>query len=637
MADTESLYARLSTIRLFRLSHGPPKLAGELVSFALDSTSCPPFVALSYTWGETTNPKSISINGHRFEVLAALYRFLYLLPELKGFSAETWWWIDSICINQKDEKEKSEQMAIMGKIYEKASKTVAWLGEEGDCGGAVDSLYRLRNELDKATRKDGSTDRGKMRVLRHEKRGIEWEAIERLLSRPWWRRVWTLQEFLISNDVSFFCGKRGISRENFEDAILAMSGCDARDGLMDTKAYYAGWNRRRMKQWYPQRKHEMSLVSMLAYVGDSGATDERDRVYSLLGVAKDFDLIAMLDPKSTVEDVYSELVRSFIAKYKSLDIICYSHLFNYPARKSKDERILPSWIPDWRASVEGKVIPVMACQGSSPGTGNFRPAWVTKSEATYRASGNKYPRHNTSMDPRVLTCTGVVLDKIDGLGGSKYEDAGEINETKNERPLEQSVAKHNIQLNDEAASSSVLMETIARCLALDRQDRYLAESLAPGVFREDFETFCKVCLEHAGEARIPVYFREWFERNRTLLLKGRALEEHCRDATLHTPTAKWEDFCEGPLKYFHGRLEDTVVTMARRLAVTKKGHLGMAASRATRGDLICVLYGCNIPVLLREQKDGTCELVGECYLDGFMNGEALANGSGLTEVYFHIA
>ena len=607
------------------------------MAFALDSTSCPPFVALSYTWGQTMDPKSININGHRFEVLADLYRFLNILPQLEEFSAQTWWWIDSICINQADEKEKSEQMAIMGRIYEKASKTVVWLGEEGDCGGAVDGLRRLCKEMDKATRKDNSMDKEKLREMRGEKKGINWKAIERLLLRPWWRRVWTLQEFLISKRISFFCGKKSISRRDFQDAILATWVCKVWNGLMDTKAFYAGWNRRRMNQWYSQRPHEMSLVAMMAYVGDSGATDERDRVYSLLGVAKDSDLIGTLDPKSTVYDVYSELVGSFISKYKSLDIICYAHLFNYSARKSKDNKTLPSWVPDWRASVEGKVIPVMACQGSSPGTGNFRPAWVTESEAIYKASGNKSPRYSISKDARVLTCTGVVLDKIDGLGGSKYEDAGEINETKNELPLEQSTSEQSIQLDGKAASTSGLMKIISPCLALDRKDRYLAENLAPGLFRKDFEIFCKAYLEHGADERIPTYFREWLERNKMLLLRGRTLGERCRDATLYTPTAKWEEFCDGPLKYFNGRVEDTVVTMARRLAVTEEGHLGMAASRATRGDLICVLYGCSIPVLLREQKDGTCELIGECYLDGFMNGEALTNASGLTEVDFQIA
>lgn len=77
--------------------------------------------------------------------------------------------------------------------------------------------------------------------------------------------------------------------------------------------------------------------------------------------------------------------------------------------------------------------------------------------------------------------------------------------------------------------------------------------------------------------------------------------------------------------------------MARRLTVTEKGYLGMAASRTQKGDLVVVLFGCNIPVILREGGEGNFEFVGECYVDGFMDGEAmvLINGeSGLKERSF---
>lgn len=519
----------------------------------------------------------------------------------------------------------------MGQIYAKANRTVVWLGEEvdefGDCGNAMRDSHRLCKEMDKYTRKDGSLDKKKLRVLREEKSGVDWGAMERLLLRPWWRRVWTLQEFLISKHVWFYCGKQSISSLALQDAIYVMWACKVWNGLMSTQAFYAGWNRRRMDQWQEKRPREMGLVAILAYVGDSGATDERDRVYSVLGVAKDGDLMRTLHPDSTAEDVYTELVESFIWTYKSLDIICYSHLFNHSAREPDEKRFLPSWIPDWRAKVESKVIPVMASQGSNPGTGNFRPAWVTKSEAVYRASGHKLPIYEVSKDGKVLSCTGVVLDRITGLGGSKYNDAGEITDATKEIPVEQSEMKCDKGLGE-------LTKIISRCLVLDREDRYLAETMAPDIFREDLERFCRFYFQYPSES--PPFFREWFKRNKSLLIQGRTLESHCREATLNTPVPTLEHLNSGSLKYFYGRLEDTVVAMARRIAVTENGHFGMAASRATRGDLVCVLFGCSIPVLLREQEDGTFEFIGECFVDGFMTGEALNGKRGLAEVTFRI-
>lgn len=260
----EPLYEPLHTIRLLRLpwGKGPTEFDGLLVSFALNSASCPDFVALSYTWGEPpTRSKSINLNGHTFDVLDGLYPFLKLAPELPEFSADTWWWIDSICINQKDEKEKSSQMEIMGMIYQRAYKTVVWLGEEvgdnfgeesRDCNGAIDNMYDLCDKLDAATRKDGSVDKSKMIALREPDSGIHWKAVERLLMRPWWRRVWTLQEFLISDRrrLRFYCGKRSISRKDLQDAVYAIWVCKVYDGkIMSPKAFYGAWNRRRMHQW----------------------------------------------------------------------------------------------------------------------------------------------------------------------------------------------------------------------------------------------------------------------------------------------------------------------------------------------------------------------------------------------------
>ncbi|KAF8856327.1 HET-domain-containing protein, partial [Acephala macrosclerotiorum] len=37
-------------------------------------------------------------------------------------------WIDTLCINQEDEKEKNHQIRQMGRIFERAGVVVAWLG-----------------------------------------------------------------------------------------------------------------------------------------------------------------------------------------------------------------------------------------------------------------------------------------------------------------------------------------------------------------------------------------------------------------------------------------------------------------------------------------------------------------------------
>ena len=60
----------------------------------------------------------------------------------------------------------------------------------------------------------------------------------------------------------------------------------------------------------------------------------------------------------------------------------------------------------------------------------------------------------------------------------------------------------------------------------------------------------------------------------------------------------------------------------RRLFVTVKGHAGLGPSVMREQDLVCVLFGCMVPFILRKEKDGY-RLVGECYVHGIMKGEAI--------------
>jgi hypothetical protein len=61
----------------------------------------------------------------------------------------------------------------------------------------------------------------------------------------------------------------------------------------------------------------------------------------------------------------------------------------------------------------------------------------------------------------------------------------------------------------------------------------------------------------------------------------------------------------------------------RSIALTKRGYIGAAPQESQSGDLVCVLFGCSVPVVLRKRIGGEYQFVGECYMHGFMDGEAL--------------
>ncbi|KAF9737961.1 hypothetical protein PMIN01_03244 [Paraphaeosphaeria minitans] len=74
---------------------------------------------------------------------------------------------------------------------------------------------------------------------------------------------------------------------------------------------------------------------------------------------------------------------------------------------------------------------------------------------------------------------------------------------------------------------------------------------------------------------------------------------------------------------FLSRFLDATRKKSRRLMVTSKGLVGMAPCRARPGDDVAVLFACSIPLIMRKAGAGEgWQVVGEAYVDGYMNGEA---------------
>ena len=60
----------------------------------------------------------------------------------------------------------------------------------------------------------------------------------------------------------------------------------------------------------------------------------------------------------------------------------------------------------------------------------------------------------------------------------------------------------------------------------------------------------------------------------------------------------------------------------RSFFTTDDGYIGLAPIATKPGDQVCILLGCRTPLVLRPCGDGYHKVVGECYIDGFMEGAA---------------
>ncbi|KAH6690200.1 hypothetical protein BKA61DRAFT_625796 [Leptodontidium sp. MPI-SDFR-AT-0119] len=444
---------------------------------------------------------------------------------------------------------------------------------------------------------------------------VQWNAVQSLFRRPWWNRVWTVQEQIVSRNQTFFCGQAHIDQQELYWAIRGIYKCHATTGLLD---FGSQWSRIRLLELrdcspgvgscnHPRQ----SLIATIAYLADHDATDPRDRLFSVSGLVRDFLLCGRPSYVIRVETLYTDLVRAFIKEYNSLDIICFATIF----RASIDgTSTLPSWVPDWRIKLTPLVVPLMVSQGAKEYIGNLRPCNYSGFSACYSASLDISPEIAYSPDHLKMTCTGLSVTSIEGL--TKFPQTlfhdGEKEEL-NSLPL---TAYQELPMD-----ASQLVESILRCLVLNRGDHYLNHLAPIQRYLEQFRIIVSEAMK--DKLKVPPWFADWLEVNSDFLF-GVVRLRKLLDAIVDS-----KEIEEGRLpdlkdrRGFLARFYDTMVRMQRKLVLCKNGRLATVPWRAQKADVICVLFGCSVPVVLRELENEVFEFVGECYVDGYMDGEAI--------------
>lgn len=581
------------------------------------------YTALSYTWGSPQHDPDkqwkIKIGENFLPALDSVRSFTEALRSKGTLLDGTWWWIDSICIDQANMLERSQHVFRMKDIYRSAHKTVVWLGGKSDDSERALDFVCLLNKLSRA----GQSDEEMRLLLQRSDHQSDWVALRNLFLRKWWTRVWTIQEFIISSSISFLCGTRNVSRTAVCAALWLADRCNCA-GFKDTIAFHHAWNRRRA--WLlqkitskPGKDLALTLVALVAYFCANEATDDRDRLYGLYGLSTENHGLEINYHWHT-DEVYLHFAQSFITQHKSLDILSFASLFSAAPGSS-----LPSWVPDWRTRLQPLIIPLMVSQSSSITVGNLRPPKALEygdQPTRYSACGSKAAV--ASFEGSVLVAHGYVIDAIDGIARSRIPQ------------LVQRSRQHS-KHSEGARSPTEILTSMCRSLALDRGDRYLRYPMPTERFYNDFIHLCLLLVTGSPQV-VHEEFRKWFNSTQSLCFDGGSLEhilksvQDERTAALIHSAPNQDEYIQDS---FYGRFFDTVVRMSLSLMTSCEGRVGMVTEKAVEGDLVCVLYGCSVPMLLRKIEHGDqFKVVGECYLDGCMNGEALKQVDA--PVAFHI-
>ncbi|OQV09857.1 hypothetical protein CLAIMM_13937 [Cladophialophora immunda] len=579
--------------RLCRFHQNGDSLAAELRVFPFGK-ALPEYIALSYIWDlsapEPNKNWTIQIEDRHLSVLDSLRPFFQALRSQNSIPDQVWWWIDSVCIDQANILERSEHVRRMKQIYQYAHSTVVWLGEQSEDSDTaldfIDVLYKMGQASE--------SDEDMRMFLRMEHHHPKWIALRNFFCRKWWTRVWTVQEFVVSTSLSFWCGIRTVSQTTVADALLVADRCNT-TGFKDTNAFHLAWNRRRTLLIYdiakkPGKDLNISLLSLAAYFCSSDASDDRDRIYGLNALSTENHGLIIIDYSWGVDRVYMEFAKSFIAQNRSPDIICFASLLCAISGSS-----LLSWVPLWRHRREPFVVPLMEYDDKT---------------TRYLASGAKEAVYD--FEGSTLIARGSIIDAIDGLAGSKNFE------------LVQGSDSYSAQRA--TTSLTNILASVCRSLVLDRRERYLRFPMPMEDFYHDFIHLC-LLLTSESPRQVEMEFQHWFERVRSLHIHGHSFESILREAHLADPgsllrsTPNQDEYIQDS---FYGRFYDNIERLGLRLITTQNCRIGMAPGKARKRDLVCILYGCNIPVLLRKtESEDKFTIVGECFLDGFVSGEAL--------------
>ncbi|KAH7347994.1 heterokaryon incompatibility protein-domain-containing protein [Pyrenochaeta sp. MPI-SDFR-AT-0127] len=514
----------------------------------------PQYDAISYVWGAPGCRGTITLSARPFTIFENLEA---ALKRLRKKAASRVLWIDAVCINQNDNDEKVFQIPLMRRIYEQAEQVCIWLGEASE-GSSL--------------------------------------GMRELFDRPWWTRVWIMQEAIVAKKLLLMCGKdtacwtdvdRWVKRSvliNGPKKQYEVFGLALNPDFQLMNGGHAMLSELRQK-WHGNA-WDLSIYELLYKFRRLNCTNPKDRIYGFLGLTR--------RRKALMHPLHTEL----------------SHL--------------PSWVPNWAIPTQWDPEPLLDWSNSSP---------------RYWASGSFHQNLILTGDRDKLCLEGVNFDTIMELANPWHPDSDIPPASR--KGLE--VLKS--------------WEQLARWPKVKGCPYTSAQGNAYG---RQYATWRTHIADYAGQnaapAEVSAFIECWYDRigwatdiPNPDAMDGKGLYERYKvgrdvslmdvDMILHLDELRgvdvnWMKDRSADTKQYGEYAKRIHNTCAHRaLFVTQKGYIGLAPWNAKLGDLVFLLRGGKTPFILRRQimVDGY-SLVGESYVYGIMSGEGWKMGLPLQRI-----
>ena len=495
----------------------------------------------------------------------------------------------------------------MREIYTKAWTPLIWLGERTeDSDNALNMLTVLARDYSARDGVNQLTD-----VLHKSAKYFgegSWRALYGIICRRYWERLWVLQEAALGRStMPVLCGDRTLAWSYFSRAFKILVSTDEvintyitnelKDvGLsLDLKlwANLNTVNEIQVLQDEHSKRQRSGMYRLLELSRTVFATNPLDKVYGLLGLMEQ-PVASLIKPDytDTVVNVYRSFTLAAIEGTKSLDSIRHC--------PSAESSLFPSWVPDWR--------PALA---ATP---------LTVSDTAFHISKLAPAKVHVLATSQLLSCRGFLFDRIDGMGcmWAKGWSPDSVIQSKGTK---------NAYTSFEAARAAV-WKSLTAChsipedrLTPDQESDYSALLGTPTMAAMDMPK------DHPLGALVKSNVYEWcvesLKGDTDFVAAGRRMQEYF-----------WQEVEPDHIDPVHFRdalMQKDRVGLYRRLITTDRGYIGIALDIVAQGDAVAVLFGCSMPMVLRKQGGDSqgevyWRIIGECYIHGIMDGEAMDLG-----------
>lgn len=673
-----------TSIRLIQILSGPEEPI-QCSLKVVDLQSKPLYDCLSYTWGDplyhelqapqdirrTTDERKnpITCGGAVICVTENLREALFQLS-WNGCSSDGRYqyqrqgliWIDAVCIDQGNLRERNHQVAMMNRIYKCAQTVIVWLGiSDQHTNLALETINLIASIPSEKCEAELPSDLEDPEM--YEALGIpyvgpqQWLDYAAFLQRTWFSRIWVIQETSVAQHIVVLCGTHVLLWSNITAGsqllratqlgeLLVSKVVEATNPFKTTSTYVGEFvTNQYIFENIRQKATSLNLEKLLVYSRYFNATNDRDRVYALLGmweqslvhkkvheqIHPDYDL--------PVEKVYTQASWATIREMADLNILSLVEDASY--RKLHN---LPSWVPDYSAHPQ-----------SYPLVDNLR---APSGQERWKASDGLDFTVPVQEDLGNLLVEGLCIDTIADFAATETEvtDKHQIKSL-----LE--LLLHSLNRPSPYGSPSDAIEAFYRTLIKDTFRSKPAGTDARRAFplliamlvwelenalntvRDAIEFSDPVPKNPFDPLRLKlVELSDIYARTRAVIS---SLSSHSTNTGGVIPTwdavqrvievgrARLERGDDGLPEEKDGGGDDDLDTqydaiasafqtayMGRRLFRTSRNFLGIGPQSLEKGDGVWVLAGAGVPVILRRLTDGK---------DAEMSGNCESNGCGVAK------